>query len=103
MLAHVFQTRLHDALNGSKLPHDVADAVYAQRSKLGAIAPPAGAASAVAAQVRDAVGRAFVAGFRAAMLTSAGLALASALSAWWLISGRKPEPRSEPYAKGSAT
>ena len=92
VLAHVFQEQLHDALNGSKLPPDVADAVYAQRSKLGAIAPPAGAASAVAAQVRDAVGHAFVAGFRAAMLTSAGLALASALSAWWLISGRKPDP-----------
>ena len=35
------------------------------------------------------------------MLTSAGLALASALSAWWLISGRKPQPVSS--SKGSAT
>jgi len=99
VLAHVFQARLHEALNDSTLPRDVADAVYAQRSRLGAIAPPTGAASAVAAQVRDAVGHAFVAGFRAAMLTSAGLALASALSAWWLISGRRPEPSS----KGSST
>ncbi|MCK9687462.1 MFS transporter [Scleromatobacter humisilvae] len=90
VLAQVFEPRLHDALAHAQLPAGVADAVYAQRSKLGAIAAPAGAASAVAAQVRDAVGHAFVAGFRAVMLCSAGLALASALSAWWLISGRKP-------------
>ncbi len=90
LLAQVFEPRLHDALARAQLPAGVADAVYAQRAKLGAIAPPAGAASAVAARVHDAVGQAFVAGFRAAMLTSAGLALASALSAWWLISGRKP-------------
>jgi hypothetical protein len=38
------------------------------------------------------VGQAFVAGFRAVMLCGAGLALASALSAWWLISGRKAAP-----------
>ena len=90
VLAQVFEPRLHDALAHAQLPAGVGDAVYAQRSKLGAIAPPAGAASAVAAQVRDAVGHAFVAGFRTVMLSSAGLALASALSAWWLISGRKP-------------
>ena len=98
VLAQVFEPRLHDALAQARLPAGVADAVYAQRSRLGAIAPPAGTASAVAAQVRDAVGHAFVAGFRAVMLTSAGLALASALSAWWLISGRRPDPE----AKGSS-
>jgi len=95
VLTHVFEPRLRDALAHAQLPAGVADAVYAQRSKLGAIAPPAGAASAVAAAVRDAVGHAFVAGFRAAMLVSAGLALASALSACWLISGRRPEPSSK--------
>ena len=95
VLAHVFDARLHDLLNDARLPHDVADGVYAQRGKLGAIAAPANAASAVTAQVRDAVGQAFVAGFRAVMLVSAGLALASSLSAWWLISGRKPVPETK--------
>ena len=95
LLTQVFEPRLREALAHAQLPAGVAEAVYAQRSKLGAIAPPAGAASAVAASVREAVGHAFVAGFRAAMLVSAGLALASALSAWWLISGRRPEPSSK--------
>ncbi|MFL6699284.1 MAG: MFS transporter [Vitreoscilla sp.] len=99
VLVQVFEPRLHEALSHAQLPAGVADAAWAQRSKLGAIAPPSGAASAVAAQVRDAVGQAFVAGFRAVMLASAGLALASALSAWWLISGRKPDADSK---KGSS-
>jgi EmrB/QacA subfamily drug resistance transporter len=95
VLAQVFEPRLHDALARARLPAGVADAVVAQHARLGAIVAPAGAAPAVAAQVRDAVGSAFVAGFRAAMLCSAGLALASALSAWWLISGRRPEASSK--------
>jgi EmrB/QacA subfamily drug resistance transporter len=88
VLAQVFEPRLHDALAQARLPRDVADAVLAQRHKLAAIAPPAGAASAVAARVHDAVGAAFVAGFRAVMFVSAGLAAASAACAWWLIADR---------------
>jgi EmrB/QacA subfamily drug resistance transporter len=99
VLAQVFEARLHDALAHAQLPAGMADAIDAQHGKLGAIAPPEGAASAVATQVRAAVGHAFVAGFRAAMLVSAGLALASAASAWWLIPGRRPDPDS----KGSPT
>ena len=89
VLAHVFEASLHDALAHAGLPKGVADAVFEQRRKLAAIAAPADAASAVAAQVHAVVGTAFVAGFRAVMLIGAGLALASAASAWWLISGRK--------------
>ena len=100
VLARAFDTHLHDALEHAGLPAGVADAVYAQRARLGATAAPAGVAPAVAAQVRDAVGHAFVAGFRAAMLSSAGLALAGALSAWMLISGRQPGGPSP--SKGSA-
>jgi hypothetical protein len=89
VLAHVFDARLHDALSHAGLPADVADDVFAQRRKLAAIAAPAGAASEVAAQVHRVVGEAFVAGFRTVMLIGAGLALASAISAWFLIDGRR--------------
>ena len=99
VLAHVFQARLHDALAHANLPAGVADEIYGQRSKLAAIAAPANVASAVADQVHGLVGTAFVAGFRAVMLAGTGLALASALSAWWLIAGRQPLPDS----KGDAT
>jgi len=95
VLAQVFEPRLQDALAQSHLPPGVSDAVFAQRHKLAAIVPPAGATPAVAAQVRAVVGAAFVAGFRAVMLVAAGLAAASALCAWWLISDRPPAPDSK--------
>ena len=98
VLTHVFQARLHDALAHASLPAGIADAVYAQRGKLAAIAPPTSAGAAVATQVHGLVGAAFVAGFRAVMLTSAGLALASALSAWFLITGREATPDSKGHA-----
>ena len=98
LLAQVFEARLQGELAHAGLPQGVADALFEQRRKLAAIAPPAGAASAIAAQVRAVVGDAFVAGFRAVMLTGAALALASGLSAWWLISGRKPGSDSKGHA-----
>ena len=90
VLAQVFEARLHAAIAGSGLPRDVADAVWQQRHKLAAIAPPEGAAPAVAQQVHALVGNAFVAGFRLAMQVSATLAVASSVSAAWLISARLP-------------
>ena len=95
VLAQVFEPRLQDALAQARLPPGVADAVMAQRHKLAAIAPPAGAASAVATRVHAAVGEAFVAGFRAVMFVSAGLAAASALCAWWFIADRPNPPDSK--------
>ncbi|HEY9023849.1 MAG TPA: MFS transporter, partial [Burkholderiaceae bacterium] len=95
VLAHVFEPRLQEALAQARLPADIANAVVAQRHKLAAIAPPEGAASAVAAQVHAAVSAAFVAGFRAVMLVAAALAAGSALCAWWLISDRPPSPDSK--------
>ncbi len=100
VLAQVFAAHLREALDhavaASALPREVADAVFAQRSRLAAITPPEGAASAVAAQVHAAVGAAFVAGFRAVMAVGAALALASAASAWFMIDGRRPA--SPPHA-----
>jgi EmrB/QacA subfamily drug resistance transporter len=88
VLSHVFGNRLHDALAASALPHDVAEQVARQQDKLGAIAAPAQASSAVVAEVRRIVGTAFVAGFRSVMLVAAGLALAGAACAWLFIGGR---------------
>ena len=92
VLAQVFDARLQAGLAASHLPRDVADALWQQRHKLAAIAPPTGAAPAVAQEARAVVGNAFVAGFRVAMLVSAALALASSLSAAWLISDHSPAP-----------
>jgi predicted MFS family arabinose efflux permease len=92
VLAQVFEARLPDVLNLSTLPRDAARHVLAQQRNLGAIAAPAGAAAAVAAEVHRVVADVFVAGFRAVMWIAAALALGSAGCAAWLISGAKPAP-----------
>jgi EmrB/QacA subfamily drug resistance transporter len=60
--------------------------VRAQEGRLAAIELPALADARQGAVAREAIGRAYVAGFRAVMLLSALLALGSALSAWLCIS-----------------
>jgi EmrB/QacA subfamily drug resistance transporter len=95
LLAQVFDARLHDALAQAGLPATAADAVFAQRARLAAIAPPPGLAPALAERVHHVVGIAFVAGFRAVMLACAALALAGAAGAWFLIDGRRAAPSSQ--------
>ena len=92
VLAHVFDVRLDDALASSTLPRDAAAHVLAQQRNLGAIVAPPGASPAVAAEVHRVVSEVFVAGFRTVMWIAAGLALASAGCAAWLISGARPAP-----------
>jgi hypothetical protein len=60
-----------------------------QKTRLGAAEVPEGLQAAPA--VERAIDEAFVAGYRAVMLVVAGTALASALGAGLLISGKKPE------------
>jgi hypothetical protein len=56
-----------------------------QRPRLGAIEIPPAAQADARAALELAVGESFVAGFRLVTLGSAGLALASALCAWFMI------------------
>jgi succinyl-CoA synthetase alpha subunit len=78
LMASVFEPRLQQGLADARLPREAADAVWAQRDKLAAIAAPAGAAA-------DAVRSAFIAGYRWIMVVSAALAAAGALAAALLI------------------
>ena len=66
---------------------DVADAIWAQRDYLAAIALPQGLPADAAAAARHAVHQAFVAGYRCIMVVSAGLAVASAGVAMLCIRG----------------
>jgi EmrB/QacA subfamily drug resistance transporter len=91
VLSTAFDARLGAELARTPLDAQTLDAITAQRHKLAGIVPPAGLGAEAAAQVRAAVGAAFVAGFRRVMLVSALLALASALAAWLWIDGR-PAP-----------
>jgi EmrB/QacA subfamily drug resistance transporter len=85
----VFNGSLDSHLATLNLPGQVLQAINAQRFKLVSIQIPVGGTTGLL--VKQAINESFVAGFRAASLTGAGLALASALSSWLLIEGKRPE------------
>lgn len=88
VLTAAFDARLDEALAQLSPPAGLASAVVEQRAKLAGIVIPHDAPAAAAAALRQAIGNAFVAGFRWVMWLSAGLALLSALCAWLLIDGK---------------
>jgi EmrB/QacA subfamily drug resistance transporter len=94
VMIHAFDSRLAALLSGLPLPAHVAEAVVAQRTRLAGIVLPPGLDHAQAESLRQAIGVAFVAGFRQVMALCAGLALLGALSAAWFIGrDRRAEDR----------
>jgi MFS family permease len=78
VMAWAFDAHLRDALQSASLPDDIAALVQDQRSRLAAIELPPQLDASLVAAIRQALGEAFVAGFRWIMALSAALALASA-------------------------
>lgn len=92
VLAWVFDTGLVRELRSMDAPPGVLAAILDQRQRLAGIDLPDGVSAQDHAEIKRAIGHAFVAGFRCIMLLSAALAVLSAISARILISGkRKPE------------
>jgi EmrB/QacA subfamily drug resistance transporter len=87
VMSGTFHSRLDRNLAAAGLEPALAAAIDDQRVKLAAIEPPPGVREQDRGAIEHAVGGAFVAGFRSVMLIAAALALASALSAWRMISG----------------
>jgi len=86
ILGSVFNHTLDERLSRSSLPASIRADIDAQRPKLAAaeIDDPRG---------RQAVDESFVTGFRVVLLIAAGLAVASSLSAAWLIRAQEPAPK----------
>ena len=82
-------THAFDAnIAGLRLPPALSQTLAAQRTRLAAAQAPGSVAPATQAAIHHAVGLAFVAGFRVAMLIGAALAFASALVAAARIEGK---------------
>jgi MFS family permease len=92
----VFGGSLDARLEALELPPAARQQLEEQKTRLGAAEVPEGLQAAPA--VERAIDEAFVAGYRAVMLVVAGTALASALGAGLLISGKKPEGRPAEHA-----
>ncbi|QNK67313.1 MFS transporter [Variovorax sp. PAMC26660] len=99
VMAWAFDAALAHNLREMGASAQVSAFLEGERSKLAGAAMPPGVDAATAAAVKRAVAESFVAGFRWVMLLSAGLAVLSAVSAWWMIRGRPADPS----ARESAT
>jgi EmrB/QacA subfamily drug resistance transporter len=86
-----FGGSLDARLEALRLPPEVRQQLEQEKVKLGAAEVPEGLVAAPA--VERAIDEAFVSGYRTVMLVSAGMALASALSAALLIEGKGPRGR----------
>jgi MFS family permease len=85
----VFSANLDARLERMDLPGGVRAEMEAAKTDLGAAEAPEGTDAGTAARIERAIDESFVAGFRAVMLVSAGLALASALAAALLVGDRR--------------
>lgn len=90
VMLHAFSHELSVQLNQANFDEQLKSAILEQRVKLAGLEAPSGADPSVQQSVKQMVAGSFVFGFRLVMLTYAALALASALSAWWLIGRSRP-------------
>ena len=92
-----FSANLDARLESIDLSGKIRSEMEAAKADLGAAEPPEGVDTGTAAQIEHAIDESFVAGFRAVMLVSAGLALASALVAALLVGDQRvPSASREP-------
>src|SRR2546428_4582380 len=91
MLA-AFTSSLDSHLAMLKISPQLRQLIDVQHVKLAGIQIPAHASPQVQAALKSAIDESFVSGFRLVSLICAGLALASALSAWLLIEGKQAKP-----------
>ncbi len=91
VMSGTFHAELQRNLAASRIPPTVVQTVIAQRAKLAAIEPPAGASPELQAAVRRAVDEAFVSGFRRVAGLAAVLSLLSGISALLMI-GERDKP-----------
>ena len=88
VMLHSFNQNLDSRLAAIDLDMEVRHSLDEQRVKLAGLEIPANLTTETRTGVERAVVDSFVSGFRVVMLVSAGLALASGLSAWVMIEGK---------------
>lgn len=85
LMLQVFSQSMSRQLNELQVKDEVRVSVETQLVRLGGIEIPSTLDPRTTAQLNSAIATSFVSGFRLLMFVSAGLALASSLSAWLLI------------------
>ena len=89
VILHTFNSELDRRLESMGVTPEVKQALNQPRTKLAAAEVPATVEPVMGMMLKQAIRESFVAGFRRVAMVSGALALLSALSAWWLIRGKK--------------
>jgi EmrB/QacA subfamily drug resistance transporter len=89
VMLHGFNSGLNDRLREFSLTPELKQELDKQRVRLADIELPAGLDVASKTKLQEAINESFVTGFRRVALGSAFLAALSAISAWWLIEGKR--------------
>lgn len=104
VVVSTFNASLDTRLRHLAISPAVQTEIYVQRSKLVGASIPAGVSRVQAFRIETALKESFLSGFRVGMVVSALLALASAIIAAWLVSGRRSEStETAPPSKASAS
>jgi EmrB/QacA subfamily drug resistance transporter len=88
LMAARFEAQLLASLSALQLPPDLLQVLVGQHQRLAGIEVPPGVDAATATAIREAIGTAFVSGFRGVMAVCTALALLGAASAALLIRSR---------------
>lgn len=89
VMMHSFNGELDRRMETLGVTPEVKQALVQQRMRLAAAEIPAGVDPTLGVTLKQAINESFVAGFRMVTMVCAALALLSALSAWWLVEGKK--------------
>jgi EmrB/QacA subfamily drug resistance transporter len=93
VMLHTFNSDLDRRLQALRITPEVKLAIDEQRTKLAAAEIPNNIEPELGQELKQAIGDAFVAGYRRVMAVAIVLALLSAFSAWLLIDFHSPGPR----------
>ena len=89
VMLHTFNSELDRRSQTLAVATEVKQALDQQRNRLAAATVPINVEPALAATLKQAINESFIAGYRRVAIVSGALALLSALSAWWLIRGKR--------------
>jgi EmrB/QacA subfamily drug resistance transporter len=92
VVAAAFGNSLDGRIDDLSLTPESRAAIDAEKDQLAAAEPPSGLDPATAEAVAEAYDRAFLSSFRLAMIVAAAMSALSAVSAWFLVSGKNPDP-----------
>ncbi len=92
-VAYAFSNALTSNITALHLPTNVQQAILIQHGRLTAIDIPTSVQGASRTAIRTAINESFIAGFRLAMLVGAGLALGSAVCAFFFVSSPTKFPK----------